>query len=499
MGASEFAISAAFWFADTAPNTRVIYWFPTDTDVADFSRDRITAAIADSEHLQEIVGGGRVIAEAAHRSRRVGPDVDNVHLKSVRSSLIYFRGMFAKRRAKSIPADFLIFDELDEAPPQNLAQARERMSHSPWKWVLSLSTPSLPDFGIDVTWRKSDQRFLHLECGCPEGTVLEDNFPECVGLGADGQDVWLRCPKCGKDRLDPCRLAAVGEYVGWVPRYPENNAKRGYHLSQLFSTAISTRAVWTEFTSPKVDIAEFYNSKLGLPYAGDRVPLTRELLASCHGDWPLTAVGKNVCIGIDQGDELHVVVTRPDFNAGTTRIINARIIDERDPWPQAYRLIDGYVNATIVIDALPNKADARRLVDRYRGRAFMCYYSEQQKDVISQDCDDHDPDRGCKITAHRTETLDRVVDRFRLTSVGAQGGIVLPHAAVPINKVIYDHVSALAKVKRPKVLTIGSLRHETGEYTFVYVQTGPDHFAHALNYALIAQSLYRQPDIIEFW
>jgi len=499
MGASEWAISAAFWFADVVPGTRVIYWFPTDTDVADFSRDRITAAIADSEHLQEIVGGGRAIAEAAKRSRTTGPDVDNVHLKSVRSSLIYFRGMFAKRRAKSIPADFLIFDELDEAPPNNLAQARERMSHSPWKWVLSLSTPSLPDFGIDVSWRQSDQRFLHLECGCREGTVLEDNFPECIGLSGDGQDVWLRCPKCGKERLDPCWLATVGEYVGWIPRYPEKKAKRGYHLSQLFSTAISTRAVWTEFTSPKVDIAEFHNSKLGLPYAGDRVPLTRELLAQCHGDWPLAAVGQDVCIGIDQGDQLHIVVTKPDFNTGLVRVLNARIIEERDPWPEAYRLIDSYVNATIVIDALPNKADARRLVDRYKGRAWMCYYSDQQKDVISQDSDETDPDRGCKVTAHRTETLDRVVDAFKRTAAGLKTGIVLPHASVPINKPIYDHLCALAKIKRPKVISIGGTTRETGEYSFVYIETGPDHFAHAINYSCVAQALYRRPDTIEFW
>jgi len=499
MGASEWAISAAFWFADRAPNTRVIYWFPTDTDVADFSRDRITSAIADSDYLQEIVGGGRAIAEFAKRSRTSGPDVDNVHLKSVRSSLIYFRGMFAKRRAKSIPADFLIFDELDEAPPNNLAQARERMSHSPWKWVLSLSTPSLPDFGIDVTWRQSDQRFLHLECGCPEGTVLEDNFPECIGVTPDSQDVWLRCPKCGKDRLDPCRLATVGEYVGWIPRYPEKKTKRGYHLSQLFSTAISTRAVWTEFTSPKVDIAEFYNSKLGVPYAGDRVPLTRELLAQCHGDWPLAAVGQNVCIGIDQGDQLHIVVTKPDFNTGLVRVINARIIEERDPWPEAYRLIDSYVNASVVIDALPNKADARRLVDRYKGRAWMCYYSDQQKDVISQDPDKTHPDYGCKVTAHRTETLDRVVDGFRRTAAGLATGIVLPHPSVPINKPIYDHLCALAKIKRPKVISIGGTTRETGEYSFVYIETGPDHFSHAINYACIAQSLYRRPDVIEFW
>lgn len=498
MGASEWAISAAFWFAETAPRTRVIYWFPTDTDVADFSRDRITAAIADSEHLQRIVAGGRT-RPAERTWAAAGPDVDNVHLKAVGSSLIYFRGMFAKRRTKSIPADFLIFDELDEAPPGNLAQARERMSHSPWRWVLQLSTPSLPDFGIDVAWRQSDQRFWHVACGCADGVVLEETFPDCIGVSADGMDVWLRCPRCGRDRLDPCSPAQVGEYRGWVPRRPEVKTPRGYHLSQLFSTAISTRAIWTEYTSPKVDIAEFHNSKLGLPYAGERMPITPELLSRCHGDWPLAAVGTDVTIGVDQGDVLHVVVLRPDWNTGTSRLVNACVIDERDPWPELVRLIDGYVNASVVIDALPNKADARRIVDRYRGRAWMCYYSEEQKDVISQDAERHDPDRGCKVTVHRTETLDRMVEAFRRTAAGQPGGVVLPHTSVPIGKLLYEHLSSLAKVRRPRMVSIGTVQQETSDYAYVYISTGPDHFAHALNYALIAQSVFRRPDTIEFW
>jgi hypothetical protein len=129
----------------------------------------------------------------------------------------------------------------------------------------------------------------------------------------------------------------------------------------------------------------------------------------------------------------------------------------------------------------------------------MCYYSEEQKDVISQDAERHDPDRGCKVTVHRTETLDRMVEAFRRTAAGQPGGVVLPHTSVPIGKLLYEHLSSLAKVRRPRMVSIGTVQQETSDYAYVYISTGPDHFAHALNYALIAQSVFRRPDTIEFW
>lgn len=822
MGASEFAISLALWFVDTRMAT-AIYFFPTDNDVSDFSATRVRPAVERCEHLQEQVG-----------------DIDNIHLLKLSQSLLYFRGMFSKARTKSVPADFVIFDELDEAEPKNKAQAIERMSHSPWKWRLELSTPTLPDFGIDVEWRRSDQRYWHVACGCftgdtrivvrhkqthrvihksfyelrdvwseyealcfdnrrnkqrwraitafhhngrkqvvearfhggykvrctpshvffglsgkklkrieerpiesvvgrgpgkqqvlsvreilavggkgghnvvaapldldtcyvlgayvaegswatankqiaqisqserdhkgliarvqrwamnnglamnrqsgdlrvnlgprpdlknwfgqcgglcdakrvpaaimggtmdqvqafldgylagdgyarhertdkrgyrqprsihattvsrqlatdlvflsrrvgrpfqvhqhiapdrvlpqydltwtenglsdrdvrhgmsrvslesltpageemvyditvdechnyvlaesgavvhncHEGIVLEDVFPDCVGIakeGTDEEEVYLRCPKCGKDRLNPCEPAQIGEYRGWVPKQPGNRNIRGYHFTQLFSTAISTAEIWNTFKNTR-DIPEFYNSKLGMPYAGDRMPLDPDTLSKCHGDWGLAQSGKHVLIGIDQGEDNHIIVMKPDPNTGCRRIINAVVVEGPDPWPQTISVCRQYEDVRIVIDALPERNEARRLCDMFPGRAFLCFYSEQQKDVISQDTDDDDPDKGRKVTVHRTETLDRVVDGFLWTANGRRDGIVLPQSQIPICAVVKDHLGALAKVKRKP----GGMTEISGALEWVYMHIKADHFAHATNYATIAESI----------
>jgi len=60
---------------------------------------------------------------------------------------------------KSIPVDYIIFDELDEAPQNSIDMAMERMAHSEFKNVLKLSNPTLPDYGIDKTFQETDQRY----------------------------------------------------------------------------------------------------------------------------------------------------------------------------------------------------------------------------------------------------------------------------------------------------------------------------------------------------
>ena len=471
MTATTYAIQRALHAVESIGLT-VAYLFPTDTEVEDFSNIRIRPYLEQCEYLQAQCD-----------------NINNVHLRRIGDGWLVLRGMKEKRRVKSIPAQMIIFDELDESEPTTKQQAIERMSHAyeqGFGWWLELSTPTIPDFGIDIKWKQSDQRFWHVACGCREGIVLEDNWPDCIGIakeGSDEQEVYLRCPKCGKDRLNPEAFATLGEYRGWIPRLPEVKDIRGHHLCQLFSTAITTAKIWAEWKDTR-DIAEFHNSKLGLPYAGDRRPLT----ALAFGDWELATSGKDVQIGIDQGDELYLVVVKRDPNVGRLKVINAMVIVGNDPWPEAIRVCGAYKDPVIVVDAMPDKNDARKLCEAFPGRAFMCYYSDQQKDALVWDTDSDDADSGRKVTAQRTETLDRLVDDCQAPLAGRNDGMVFPHEGLPISKVIKDHLLSLARVKRKRLITTPGGRQETGEEEWVYVHSGPDHFAHALNYAKIAGS-----------
>jgi hypothetical protein len=62
---------------------------------------------------------------------------------------------------KSIPVDFIVFDELDEAPQNAVDMALERMAHSEFRNVLQLSNPTLPSKRYATT---IPSRFFRAAC-----------------------------------------------------------------------------------------------------------------------------------------------------------------------------------------------------------------------------------------------------------------------------------------------------------------------------------------------
>ena len=170
----------------------ILYLFPSRTDVTEFSKGRINLLI--NENPDSI---GKWIKET-----------DTSNLKQIGSSILYFRGMKSRVGLKSVPVDFIVFDELDEAPQKSVDMAMQRMAHSEVKEWLKLSNPTIPDFGIDKAFQQTDQRYWLLKCpSCGHYTCLEDTFPSCLIELSDGR-VIRGCEKC-KSELDP----SVGKWA----------------------------------------------------------------------------------------------------------------------------------------------------------------------------------------------------------------------------------------------------------------------------------------------
>ena len=175
---------------------------------------------------------GPLIAGNAFLARMV-TDTDTAGLKRIGEAHLHLRGMQSSVQMKSVPADMIIFDELDEASPDAKALAMERLAHSEYKRRIELSNPSLPGYGIDEAYLESDQRQWFVKCpGCLTWVSPVAEFP--VRLGEEVKIIrprgdgtfMLACPKCTAE-LD----TQAGE---WVPAYPDRLA-HGYLISQLFS------------------------------------------------------------------------------------------------------------------------------------------------------------------------------------------------------------------------------------------------------------------------
>ncbi|SPF35505.1 Bacteriophage tail assembly protein [Syntrophobacter sp. SbD1] len=415
----------------------ILYLFPSRTDVTEFAKGRIDPLIEDNPSSL-----GKWLQ-----------DTDSANVKKIWNCFLYLRGMKSRVGLKSIPVDFIVFDEMDEASPSAVDMALERMSHSEFREVLKLSNPTLPDYGIDKAFQETDQRYWLLKCSaCGEYTCLEDTFPQCL-LEAGGR-VIRACRRC-QAKLNP----SIGE---WVARRPSVTERRGYHYSQLFSHYIDPADILHQFRTTN-NLTEFYNLKLGMAYveATNRLSV-QEVLTLCGDEGNASSDPGPCSMGVDQGKVLHAVIgKRERQRAG--KIVH---IGEYEDWEQLDRLMKIFNVSRAVVDALPETRNARAFAERHKGKVFLCYYSEHQKSGYKWNEGD------LTVHSNRTESLDASHVEIQFAK------IALPREC-DIVKEFAQHCANTAKKLEED--------DETGSKRYVYVKLGPDHFRHAFNYEAMAR------------
>ena len=410
----------------------VLYLFPSRTDVLDFSKSRVSALL--DENPETI---GKWIR-----------DTDTAGLKQVWNGWLYLRGMQSTVGLKSIPVDFVIFDELDEAPQKATDMAMERMGHSEFKEVHKLSNPTLPDYGIDRAFQGTDQRYWLLRCpACNHYTCLEDTFPGRL-LEVGGR-VIRACERC-KGELDPSAGA-------WVAKRPAVIEKRGYHYSQLFSHYVEPAEILHQFRTTS-NLQDFYNLKIGVAYvtAENRLSV-EEILALC-GTNGISSSDPGPCfMGVDQGKDLHAVIGRRHWQKAG-EIVHLGVY--RD-WEELDRLMAVFHVVRCVVDALPETRNARAFAERHRGKVFLAYYSEYQKGSYRWN------EADLTVSCNRTESLDashREIQRAE---------IILPKECDVVREFAKHSHNIAKKLEEDE---------ESGSKHYTYVKLGPDHFRHAFNY-----------------
>jgi len=416
----------------------VLEVFPSRTDVLDFSKSRISPLIEENPNSI-----GKWVRET-----------DSAGLKKVWNGFLYLRGMQSRVGLKSIPVDFTIFEELDEAPQNAIDMAMERMAHSEFKEVLKLSNPTLPDYGIDKAFQETDQRYWLLKCAkCSHYTCLEDTFPDCL---IETKDRVIRaCEHC-KSELNP----AIGE---WVAKKPSITDKRGYHYSQLFSQYVDPAEILNQYRTTN-NLQDFWNLKIGVPYVEAENRLSKEEVLALCSNYGIASSDPGPCyLGVDQGKDLHVVIgKRHPGKAG--QIIHLGVY--RD-WPELDQLMKNFNISRAVVDALPETRNARAFAERHKGRVFLCFYQEHRKGQYAWN------EKDLTVACNRTESMDASHNEV------LNGQIILPREC-DIVREFSKHLHNVAKKLQED--------EETGSKRYVYIKLGPDHFRHAFNY----ESMSRQ-------
>jgi len=445
MGLSTLGMLRAIYGARYRDFKGILYLFPSRADVLDFSRGRVNPLIEDNP---DTIGQWL-------------QNTDSVGLKKVWNAFLYFRGMRSAVGLKSVPVDFIIMDELDEAPQNSIDMAMARMSHSEFKEVLKLSNPTLPDYGIDLAFQQTDQRYWHIKCQkCNAWNNLDETFPDCLLELKD--QVVRACRKCQAE-LNP----SVGE---WVAKHPSVTGKPGYHYSQLFSHYVDPVEILHMYRTTK-NLQDFYNLKLGRPYVEAQNRLSvQEILALC-GNEGISSDDSGPCtMGVDQGKDLHVVIGKryPD-KAG--KIIHVGVY--RD-WKELDRLMRNFNVSRCVVDALPETRNARAFAERFKGKVFLNYYSHHQKGAYQWN------EQKLTLSCNRTESLDASHREVM------EQDIILPRE----NDIVREFAQHLHNVAKRLIED-----EETGSKRYQYIKLGgPDHFRHAFNYEAMARQ--NSPDLL---
>jgi hypothetical protein len=426
------------------------YYFPSRTDVTDLSKTRLTPLIEDNP---ETIGLWM-------------RDIDAANVKMIWKSPLYLRGMKSRIGMKSSPMDFVVFDELDEAPQNSVDMILERMAHSDVGELLFLSNPTLPDYGIDKLFQTTDQQFFLLKCThCNAYTDMVETFPDCLQIV---RGVTIRaCCKCGKE-LDP----AHGE---WVAKRPAIKERRGRQYSQLYAQ--------TKMTSPELilnkfrttdNLTDFYNLKIGIAYVDAQNRLSVEEVLNCCGNSGMHSSSDDGCfMGVDQGNHLHVVIGKRHPQKRGELIFmdvlkgnNNNDKSDESGWKQLDELMNRFKVMRCVVDALPNTKSARNFAERFPGRVFLSYYSEFQKGSYRWN------ERDMSVHSNRTESLDASHKEI------IEQNIVLPRRS--------DTVDEFAK-QMHNIAKRLETDEETGSQRYIYLRLGADHFRHAYNYECMAR------------
>jgi len=450
IGGTTWAILRSLHACLTGLN--VVYFFPTRTDVIEFSKSRVSPLLADNPLLS-----------------RMMTDTDTAGLKRIGDAYLYLRGMQSTVGMKSVPADMIVFDELDETSPAAKVMAKERLAHSDYKRIVELSNPSLPDYGIDEQYQKSDQRHWTLRCpGCGHWSAPEKEFPAKLGEEVkiirprrDGT-CFLACTKCGGE-LD----IIAGE---WVADFP-GRSLHGYRISQLFSSKVDPGEILTEYRTTRFP-DRFYNLKIGIPWADLERRLDIMSVLSLCTDTPIAErCDRCTCVmGVDTGKNLHVVILRDgEGNDGEKRhLIHLAVCQD---FSDLDRIMEQFHIWRCVIDGLPETHATRDFARRHPGRVFLCFFNEHQRGRPKWDRESF------TVQVNRTEALDASRAAIR------QRQVTLPRRQ-PIIEEFAHHMSADAKILVEN--------EETGAKKFKYVRTGEDHLSLAFTYAWLATSDQRR-------
>jgi len=495
VGMSELTARLALAFLGVTQGAVAIYSLPTVDEAHRFSKSRIDPIIEGSNYLAKKMKAGS----------------DSSGFKQVGTSQLFMIGTFGKA-VISIPTDLLINDEYDFSNQSILRTAESRMSHSRFEFPelemrgyrRKFSTPTVPGYGISAFFEKSNKKRRLVRCrhcthwfwpsfldhvvvqgwdvSIQEMTATDAQVLEARGLLPTAK---LLCPHC--------RTAVRSEDLGpdnreWVAELPSVTAAEGLQVSPFdlpsYHNPLSLLRQMIEYGE---ETGHFRNFALGLPYADSKTSVDIKAVRDSDRIAPVAPGTPGIygCVaGLDLGKTSWLTVGVPrmidSWEGSATQMVvdviwyeQIRVDEEED---NLLRTVEQRIRefgiVRLVSDAYPYTDTILRLKARYPSGVVMpCTYDLQDRKlgqfIVTAEGG---------VNANRTKTLDQMV---RMTNNKR-----LLFSDAPDFELVLQHLANIKRLDRQ----VSNSANSSGTGA-MWVNDGPDHYAHSLNYLSIAADL----------
>jgi hypothetical protein len=467
MGYSVVALNKTLYTLDIE-RLSCLYLLPTKfPDATDFSSTRFNPMLEMSPHLASLFS-----------------DVKNINTKRAGSAALYIRGANSRSGLKSIPVSFIVFDEYDEMPEENIPLARERMSGQLKKQEWLISTPTAPEILINAEFLESTQEHFifpcpscsrHIELGEENLVVTADSI-----LDTSIKDSHFICTQC-KAVLPHAAKPDFLSKAQWIPLGSKDYERRGFYINQLYSPTIEPFELAVAKLRALTNLhaeQEWYNSKLGLPHLTNGARVNDEQIEKAKhlggGYTKGPRPAKIITMGVDVGRVLHFVIAAwhvKQMGNDLNVMSQCQVLAEGsvESFDQLDRLIKDYQVYFTVIDSRPETRKAYEFAQRFFGRVKLCYYANNLKGSNAMNVPKEPGSHS--VSVDRTSWMDMALGRFH------NGTIMLPR---DISQEYREHVKSPMRLYKEDA---------TGHPVGYYKNKGPDHLGHAQTYAEIALPL----------
>lgn len=470
-GLSEMSMRMALGLVSMIPNFSLIYTMPTATLASLYTKTRLDPIIHGSPALRSAIRGEIDSSE----SKQLGPN-----------NFLFVRGSTGSNAAIAVSADMIITDEADFSDPNVVEMTNSRLTHSPWKLKLQLSTPTTPNGPIDLAFQNSRRHFNMVKCHKCRHTFLPSywNDVKIPGYNNSLKDVnkevlsrirykeaAVVCPKCGgKPSLEH-------ENRVWVCENPTQNlVAAGYQVSPFDAPSFVTVPSLIEVSTKYARSSQFSNFHLGETAIEASSGITDEDLDAIGVDGTGSPYSTHT-MGMDLGHQNHIVISglSSDLKMGIVHM-------ERVPLNQLraryFELKAQFRVSVVVSDAQP-WTDLLMSIAQDDPNLYASFYVSRQGLELF-DVKQRDADSTLALGALRQVSVNRNACFDKLFSVIRERQIWVRRTRDwPLFRShMKDQLRAQATLR-------------SGEFASMWQKSskGEDHYHHAVLYAWIASQM----------